>query len=78
MVAKSFADTLDELSERLVLKFAGVGVTIKRDSIGPKHCLKIRGVAQSKLDICPAHVFHGLGRVRASLNGGAFERLPQT
>ena len=77
MVGKGLADPLDQLSKRLIFTFARVGVAIKRDRVGPKHCLKIGGVAQSKLDISAAHGFYGLDRFRASLSGSAYKRLSE-
>ena len=75
MMGKSLVDTVDQLSKRLIFKFARVGVTIERDRVGAKHCLKIGGVAQGKLDISAAHGFYGLDRFRARLSGSPHERL---
>lgn len=62
LIGKRLADFLDQLAEHFVFKLAHVGVAIERDRVGPKHGLKIGGMAQSKPDISAAYSFQGLGR----------------
>jgi hypothetical protein len=77
LVGKSLADSLDQLSKRFIFMFTRFGVAIKRNRIGSKHCLKIGGVVQGKLEIAAAYSLYGLGRFGPGLGGSAHEQLSE-